>query len=150
MTLRRATTAAAAAIVAALVLSPTAHALDPLPEGTVTEDNPLGVPEPDDLEGWNSFSRTGYAEAMGIWWSMQDHMKPNCKRHVNYYDAYIWYVDPDNVEVTSDGGHYPVYTGTVLHHYPAKTEAQCAKENGTPATPTPTGSLSGSLANIGL
>ncbi|WP_145942931.1 hypothetical protein [Corynebacterium glyciniphilum] len=147
-------------LVAAAVLAfvPTAHAEPDFLRmyertGTVTEANPLGVPEFEDLADLGNWPRNSYAEYMGTWWEYRDYLKPNCARHVTSTDAALWYSDPANVEEVDKprGENSPWYIGVdVVNHYPGKTAAQCATENGTPPVSTPGGSISGSLTSIGL
>ncbi|MFZ2560756.1 hypothetical protein ACTXJM_11230 [Corynebacterium variabile] len=153
MTIRRIPAVLAAAAVA-LALAPSAQA-DTLSDiystrGAVTEANPLGVPEPTDIVGDStSMSRSTYATFMGAWWGLQDYMRPNCARHVTNMDALLWYNEPGNVAQQMTDDYYPQpYVSEVLHHYPAKTAKQCAAEN--PTATAPTGSISGSLAGLGL
>ncbi|MGP5184748.1 hypothetical protein ACTXKY_13685 [Corynebacterium variabile] len=142
----------------ALVVAPSAYAEPDFIHiyertGTVTESNPFGVPEFDDLAELGNWSRGNYADYAGHWWELRDYMKSNCARHINYTDTFTWYNDPVNVENVDN----PYGEGTrwqsgvkILHHYPAKTAEQCATENGTPTAPAATGSISGSLVNLGL
>lgn len=148
----------ALAAAAALVAAPSAHAEPDFVHiydrtGTVTESNPFGVLEFDDLAELGNWYRGNYADYAGHWWASRDYMKSNCARHVNYTDAHTWYNDPVNVENVDNpyGEGTPWNTGVkILHHYPAKTAEQCTAENGTPTSPAVTGSISGSLANLGL
>ncbi|MCJ7857586.1 hypothetical protein [Corynebacterium kalidii] len=143
LTMKTRLASVAAAVAIALSALPSAHGEPDLLRiydrtGTVTESNPLGVPEPDDVADLGLATQTGYINYMSNWWEYNDYLKPNCARHVTAIDATLWYFDPENFDGVS-----------VVNHYPGKTGEQCAAENGLPSAPTPGGSISGSLAAIG-
>lgn len=129
MNIRTSLTALAATTV--LALAPTATA--------TAAENPLGVPEPN---GPGEIPPT-YMERVSIWWETSDYWKPNCERHVTYWDSMLWYLDPENL--TYDYSAQPSIQ--VINHYPGKTSQQCDSENGRPGSSVP-GSGSGILGSV--